>query len=250
MNRNNVLAVRPDKVIYRDGDTIIKVFNDTFSKEGILREAMNNAILETTDLPVPKVIEVCKAEGQWAIVEEFVEGKTLEQLMAENPEKEGEYLNLFVDLQMKIHATKAPSMLIRLRDKMRGKISQADLDATTRYDLHTRLEGMKRHTKICHGDFHPSNVIITPAGEAYIIDWAHVTQGNASADVARTYLLFQLEGKEDLAKKYMHLFCEKSDTAYQYVQKWLPIVAASQSVKGKAEEKELLLKWVDVVEYE
>ena len=250
MNLNHVLVTRTDKVIYLDGDNIVKVFNDTFSKEGILREAMNNAILETTDLPVPKVVEVCKADGQWAIVQQYIPGKTLEQLMLENPEKEEEYLNLFVDLQMKIHATKAPSMLIRLRDKMRGKISEADLDATTRYDLHTRLEGMKRHTKICHGDFHPSNVIVTPEGEVYVIDWAHVTQGNASADVARTYLLFWLEGKEELAKRYMHLFCEKSDTAYQYVQKWLPIVAASQSVKGKPEEKELLLKWVDVVEYE
>ena len=250
MNLSNVLVTRADKVIYLDGENIVKVFNDSFSKEGILREAMNNAILETTNLPVPKVVEVCKANGQWAIVQQHIPGKTLEQLMAEHPEKEEEYLNLFVDLQMKIHATKAPSMLIRLRDKMRGKISEADLDATTRYDLHTRLEGMKRHTKICHGDFHPSNVIITPDGDAYVIDWAHVTQGNASADVARTYLLFWLEGKEDLAKKYIHLFCQKSDTAYQYVQKWLPIVAASQSVKGKPEEKELLLKWVDVVEYE
>lgn len=250
MKLNEVYVTRPDKVIYRDGKTVVKVFNDTFSKEGILREAMNNAIMETTGLPVPKVVEVCKADGKWAIVEEFVEGKTLEQLMLENPEKEEEYLNAFVDLQIRIHATKAPSMLIRLRDKMRGKISEADLDATTRYDLHTRLEGMKRHTKICHGDFHPSNVIVTPAGEFFVIDWAHVTQGNASADVARTYLLFWLEGKEELAKKYMRLFCEKSDTAYQYVQKWLPIVAASQSVKGKENEKELLLKWVDVVEYE
>ena len=250
MKLNTVLTVRPDKVIYRDGETIVKVFNDTFSKEGILREAMNNAIMETTGLPVPKVVEVCKAKGQWAIVEQFVPGKTLEQMMLEEPEKEDEYLDLFVEIQMKIHATKAPSLLTRLRDKMRGKISEADLDATTRYDLHTRLEGMKRHTKICHGDFHPSNVIITPEGEAFVIDWAHVTQGNASADVARTYLLFWLEGKEALAKKYIRLFCEKSDTAYQYVQKWLPIVAASQSVKGKPEEKDLLLKWVDVVEYE
>ena len=250
MNLDTVYVARADKVIYRDGDTVIKVFNDTFSKEGILREAMNNAIMETTGLPVPQIVEVCKADGKWAIVQQYVEGKTLEQLMAENPEKEDEYLNLFVDLQMQVHATKAPSMLIRLRDKMRGKISQADLDATTRYDLHTRLEGMKRHTKICHGDFNPSNIIITPEGKPYIIDWAHVTQGNASADVARTYLLFCLEGKETLANKYLHLFCKKSDTAQQYVQKWLPIVAASQSVKEKPNEKEFLLRWVDVVEYE
>lgn len=109
---------------------------------------------------------------------------------------------------------------------------------------------MKRHDKICHGDFNPSNIVIRDDGVPFIIDWAHATQGNASADVARTYLLFWLEGKEQLAEKYLNLFCKKSDTAKQYVQKWLPIVAASQSVKGKPEEKELLAKWVGVVDYE
>ncbi|MBQ6824929.1 MAG: aminoglycoside phosphotransferase family protein, partial [Clostridia bacterium] len=140
--------------------------------------------------------------------------------------------------------------LNKLKDKMNMKISMAELDATTRYELHTRLEGMKKHTKVCHGDFNPSNIIITPDGVPYVLDWAHATQGNASADVARTYLLFCLQGKEELAKKYMDLFCKKSDTARQYVQKWLPIVAASQSVKGKPEERQFLLSWADVVDYE
>lgn len=49
---------------------------------------------------------------------------------------------------------------------------------------------------------------------------------------------------------YLDLFCKKSDTAKHYVQKWMPIVAASQSVKGNEKEKELLLSWVDVVDYE
>ena len=46
------------------------------------------------------------------------------------------------------------------------------------------------------------------------------------------------------------MYCLRSNTAKQYVQKWLPIVAASQSVKGKPEERDFLLKWADVVEYE
>ena len=95
-----------------------------------------------------------------------------------------------------------------------------------------------------------SNIIIKKDGTPYIIDWSHATQGNASADVARTYLLFVLSGKEDIAKKYMNLFCKKSDTARQYIEKWLPIVAASQSVKGKKEEREILLSWANVVDYE
>ena len=83
-----------------------------------------------------------------------------------------------------------------------------------------------------------------------VLDWSHATQGNASADVARTYLLFVLEGKEALAEKYLSLFCKKSDTAKQYVQQWIPIVAASQSLKGKPEERDLLIRWASVCEYE
>ena len=150
---------------------------------------------------------------------------------------------------MSIHEKKAP-LLTKLKDKMNRKISQADIDATTRYELHTRLEGMPKHNKVCHGDFNPSNIIITDEGVPYILDWSHATQGNASADVARTYLLFWLEGNIEGAKKYMELFCKKSDTAKQYIEKWLPIVAASQSVKGNAKEREFLLSWVAVVDYE
>ena len=129
-------------------------------------------------------------------------------------------------------------------------VSYTHLDVYKR-QLHTRLEGMPKHVKVCHGDFNPSNIIISAEdGKPYILDWSHATQGNASADVARTYLLFCLAGKTDLADQYLSLFCKKSDTAKQYVQRWLPIVAASQSVKGKPEEREFLLKWADVVEYE
>ena len=198
---------------------------------------------------MPKLYEVVKIDGKWAIISEYISGKTLEQLMNEHPEKTDEYLDLMVELQLSVHKTRSP-LLTKLKDKMNNKISSSTLDATTRYDLHTRLEGMPKHNKVCHGDFNPSNVIISEDGTPYIIDWSHATQGNASADAARTYLLFWLNGDIEGAKTYLDLFCHKSNTAKQYVQKWMPIVAASQSVKGNAHEREFLLSWVDVVDYE
>ena len=249
MKPENIIAKRPNKVIFRDGNRCIKLFDAEFSKADILNEALNQARVEETGLNIPKIQEVTVVEGKWAIVTEFIEGKTLAQLMEENPDKQDLYLEQFVDLQLKVHAEVCP-MLNSLKDKMNRKISASSLDATTRYELHTRLESMPNHKKVCHGDFNPSNIIITEDGTAYILDWSHATQGNASADVARTYLLFMLNGKEELAKKYLKLFCKKSNTAMQYVQKWMPIVAASQSVKGNAHEREFLLSWIDVVDYE
>jgi tRNA A-37 threonylcarbamoyl transferase component Bud32 len=249
MNLQKVIAVRTSKTVYRDGDRAVKLFDDNFSKANVLNEALNQARVEESGLHVPALLEVTKVEGKWAIVSEFIPGKTLARLMDENPDQVDAYLERFVEIQLEMHTKRVP-MLNNLTEKMDRKISESGLDATTRYELHTRLQSMPRHAKLCHGDFNPSNIIITPENEAYILDWSHATQGNASADAARTYLLFCLDGKQDLAEKYIKLFCAKSDTARQYVEKWLPIVAASQMVKNKPEQREFLMRWTAVVDYE
>jgi len=249
MKLDTVIYHRNNKTIYRDGNRCIKVFDENYSKADVLNEALNQARIEETGLKIPALHQVTMVEGKWAIVLDYIEGKTLAELMEENPDKMGEYLNLLVDLQLEAQSKTCP-LLNKLKDKMNRKISQSTLDATTRYELHTRLEGMPKHNKVCHGDFNPANIIIATDGTPYILDWAHATQGNASADAARTYLLFCLAGKSEMANLYLDLFCKKSDTARQYVQKWMPIVAASQSVKGNAEERDFLLSWANVMDYE
>ena len=249
MNLDRVIAVRNNKTVYRDGDRCIKVFSAEYSKADVLNEALNQARIENTGLSIPKVLEVTMIDGKWAIVTEFIKGKTLAQIMESDPDNKAKYIELLVDIQMSVHAKSAPD-LNKLKDKMNRKISASSLDATTRYDLHTRLEAMPKHTKVCHGDFNPSNIIIAEDGTPYVIDWSHATQGNASADVARTYLLFWLNGDIEGAELYLDTFCKKSDTAKQYVQKWMPIVAASQSVKGNDKEREFLMSWVGVVDYQ
>ena len=249
MNLDRIIAVRTNKTVYRDGDYCVKVFDDDFSKVDVLNEALNQARVEETGLNVPKIIEVAKIDGKWAIVSEYIQGKTLARLMEENPDKKDEYLEKFVDLQIEVQSKKCP-LLTKLRDKMNRKIDLTNLDESIKYELHTRLEGMPKHNKLCHGDFNPSNIIIKDDGTAYFIDWSHATQGNASADVARTYMLFWLAGDSEGAEKYLNLFCQKSGTDKRYVQKWMPIVAASQSVKGHEKEREFLMSWIDVAEFQ
>ncbi len=249
MTLDQVIAVRASKTVYRDGNRAVKVFDEHYSKADILNEALNLARIEETGLHVPQVLEVTKIDGKWAIITTFIEGKTLASLMKEHPDRQEEYLALLVDVQLEMHRKTAP-LLQKLKDKMHRKILEADLDPHCRYELHTRLESMPKHNKVCHGDFNPSNIIVTPDGTPFILDWSHATQGNASADAARTYLLFCLSGEQELADKYLKLFCQKSDTAKQYVQHWMPIVAASQSVKGNPEEREFLLSWANIADYD
>ena len=238
------------KSVYRDGNVAIKEFCEGFPKAEVLNEALCNARVE--DLPglhVPKILGVSVVDGKWSIMKEYIEGKTLGQLMEENPDKTQEYMEQMVDLQLEIHSKACP-LLNKLKEKtIRALNEEPELDESTRYELLTRLDGMPKHTKLCHGDFSPSNIIVQEDGTMYVIDWVHAAQGNASADVARTYLLLTSKDSK-LADLYMDLFCEKTDTDKRYVQGWLPIVAAAQLVKKRPEEKELLEKWINVFPYQ
>ncbi|MDD3252025.1 MAG: phosphotransferase [Lachnospiraceae bacterium] len=250
MKNDKILATRTHKVIYQVGNTAVKVFDTNFPKTDVLNEALNQARVEETGLPIPKVLGVNVTEdGNWCITSEFEAGKTLEQLMEENPKKLEQYMREFVTLQLEVHSKTAP-LLNKLKDKWDSKIAASKaINATTRYELRTRLSSMPKHNKVLHGDFNPSNIIVGEDGQYHILDWSHATQGNASADAATTYLLFALKDQKT-ADLYMDLFCEMSDTAKQYVQRWLPITAASRLSKGIPAEKELLENWLDVVEYE
>ena len=99
-----------------DGKTI-KLFVENYSKANILNEALNHArVEEGTDLNLPKLIEVGKIGERWAIVMEHIEGTPLNQLMEEHPEKEDEYLNMFVELQLNVLSHNVP-LLNRIKEK-------------------------------------------------------------------------------------------------------------------------------------
>ena len=244
MELARIIAVRNNKTVYRDGDNCIKVFDSDFTKADVLNEALNQARVEETGLMVPEIREVTKVNGKWAIVSEYIRGKTLDRLMQEHPEQNADYLERFVRLQTEVHAKTCPK-LRKLNDKLNRRICMADLDATTRYDLHTHLDDMPKHHKLCHGDFTPANIILTDDGTPYILDWSRATQGNASADAAHTYLTFRLNRNPSMAEQYLALFCQISGIIRPYVEEWIPIVAASLSVEGSESERRFLLSVAD-----
>lgn len=248
---NNPIAERKTKTVYKDGDKTIKLFVENYSKADILNEALiQSRVEENTDLKISRLLEVTKIENRWALITEHIEGTPLDVLMAEHPEKEDEYLNFFVDVQLNVLSKKVP-LLNRIKDKYRRKLTEAtNIEENIKYELLQRLEGMKNHDKLCHGDFDPSNIIVKENGEYSIIDWAHATQGNGSADVAMTFLILSMEGKNELAEKYVDLYCAKTQTGKTEVQRWIPIVAAVQKAKGKEEEQEFLNSWINIVDYE
>ena len=247
MKLDRVIAVRNSKTVFRDGDMCVKVFNNNYTKADVLNEALNHARIEQTGLNIPEILEVTRIDGKWAIVSQYIHGKTMTQLMEEHPEDRQEYIDQFVALQRDIHSKVCP-LLNRNKDRLNMKIVRCDLDATTRFDLHARLDSMPRQNAICHGDFRPSNIIISESGKPFIIDWSHATQGDPAADAAQTYLRFWLNGDITGSKMYLDTFCEVGGIDKQHVYAWMPIVAAARSVdENNAKEREFLLSWVNTV---
>ena len=246
----NILLERTDKFICRDKDTVLKIFGPSYKVSLILNEAMNEARAAETGLPVAKVLEVLKLRDHWCIRREFIEGETLADVMAKDKKNLAKYLKEFVAIQCEIF-TKTSERMGNLVDKLDKQISASPVEKVTRYDLHMKLQSFPRGTSLCHGDFNPTNVIITPKGDWRVIDWSHVRLGDPCADVARTYLLFWLSGHVAAAEKYMSLACEALKVPLREVQKWLPIVAAAEASREQTDKnRDLLLHWASVVDYE
>ena len=246
----DVLLERADKVVLRDKDSVLKIFGPSYKVSLILNEAMNEARAAETGLPVAKVIEVMKLRDHWCIRREWIEGETLADVMAKDKKNLQKNLRQFVAIQCEIFK-KTSERMGNLADKLDKQISASPLPKETRYDLHMKLQSFPRGKALCHGDFNPTNVIITPNGEWRVIDWSHVRLGDPLADVARTYLLFWLSGHIAAAEKYMALACEALKAKLADVQKWLPIVAAAESSRDQTPKNhELLIHWASVVDIE
>lgn len=249
MAERQILEESSYKTVYREGNVIVKAFTASHPMSGVFNEAYIHACILDAGVPAPKLLGVSQMNGGWAISMEYMAGKTLEDLMRENPDKMDEYLEKLVDIQLETGRYRVPQ-LRNTRLKMENAIKQlTDIDASTRYELLQRLHGMARHTKLCHGDLVPSNIVMKEDGSYAILDWAHASAGNAGADAAITYMRFSLTDPE-LAEKYLRLFCKKADMPIQYIQTWMPIVAAFQLTKHKEAERDLLEKWISVAEYQ
>lgn len=247
MKLDRVIAVRNCKTVYRNGDKCIKVFNRDFSKADILNEALNQARIEEAGLLIPRLSEVSVIEGKWAIVTEYIKGKTLDRLIEESPDELDRHLEALASVQVRMHSKTCPG-LTELKKKMHERIALSPFSAAVRLSLFQTLDSMPENDKICHGDFTPSNVIIAENGWAYIIDWSHATRGSGAADAALTYLSLYLRNSKDTAEKYLSLYCKKSGTAAGYVRGWIAPVAAAQYVKANEKERKFLLSQISITD--
>ncbi len=247
MKLDRVIAVRNNKTVFRDGKRCVKIFSPEFSKKNIFSEALNHAKVEEKLDFVPRVLEVIRHDRNFAIVYDFVKGKTLLQWMEEEPEALGAQISLFAELQAKIHQTKLDSMS-KMKDLFFDAIEKVPLDKDLKEKLQKGLEKKSFSSVLCHGDFVPSNIIIGEDKKPTVIDWASAFSGDPLADAAITYLLLKIRMGEKTATAYHKAYSEKTQNKGGAIEEWIPYAAVFLMNFAKEAERKALLPYIKSVE--
>lgn len=201
-------------------------------EDAILRALAPTGLAPATD-------GVVQIDERWGVVMERMEGSVLTDRLAA-PGGADEVLGMMVGLHRRMHMLAAPPGLAPLKDRLVRNITGTRLlDEATRQRLLNALPGLPDGDRLCHGDFHPLNIMGT-GDAARIIDWLDANAGDPAADVCRTFVLVG-SVQPDLAARYLDAYCNVAGLDRMAVYAWLPVVAAARLAENVPEETERLL---------
>ncbi|WP_053367917.1 phosphotransferase family protein [Bacillus sp. FJAT-27245] len=222
------IAIGNTAKIYLYNNSIYKVFNDYLPDTESFIEAEKQKYAYSCGLSVPKIIDVTKIDGKQAIIMEFIKGRSIGDILSENMEQVEYYMDIFVGIHQKIHMVEVETDSIEyMNERLSRKIKSVNnLESRHKSALIQKLNEITFESRLCHGDYHPFNLIMIN-NNATIIDWVDATAGDIRADVYRTYLLFS-QFSNELAELYLHLYCERSGLLKDEVLQWAPILAAAR----------------------
>jgi len=234
-------------------DRVLKLFMDWVSQSLIEREARLSRVIYEAGLPAPVVEGIIDVEGRTGIIFERVTGVSMLEEMGAKPNEAPRYAEILAEMHTAIHSREIPD-LPSLRDMIARNIRQSkilsDEESTRALQV---LNQRKDGTILCHYDFHPMNVIMSPRGPV-IIDWMTACQGNPHADIARTLLMsqgFQFAIPPDwhaalqsFIDRYLARYREIRDISLNEIKAWRLPIAIARLNENIPHEKDWLLSIV------
>ncbi len=219
----------------------VKLFHPGAHEDAVLYEADIQQKIYNAGLSAPRVYGISQLDDRYAIFMEYIQGPSLGELIDKDRSHALEYLRLAASLQASVHQTPGTGLPSQ-REKLRRRIQAAPkLSEETRQRLLALLDTLAYDSVVCHGDFHPYNLIQTKDG-LRIIDWVDAACGSAPADACRTYLLYLLHGRE-AAEPYLQMYCEAAQTKREAVLVWLPILAGARLYEsGRGDDEKVLME--------
>jgi len=226
--------------VFEYGDAVVKLYRQPEARSDAFIEAATLAIVADHGLPTPRVFEAGRFKGRWGLVMERAEGEPLARFTRGQPELVPDALEEMVSLHLRMH--ERPELrLPPLKARLRRRLGQAtQLPEDRREKLLTQLAALPDGDRLCHGDFHPFNVVGLP-GRAMVIDWLDASSGAPEADLCRSFVLM-LPVVRELAENYLDLYLARGSIARASVLAWLPVVAGARLADHIPHEEELLLR--------
>jgi tRNA A-37 threonylcarbamoyl transferase component Bud32 len=227
--------------VFEWGSRVVKLYRSPARKPTAFREAAIHAAVEAMGLPVPAVWGVVEIGGRLGIVFDRVRERSFAERMREDPSVIPECLEALARVHALIHGQPARqfgSLKSRLATNIAGT---GRLDQPLKQVLLARLADMPDGDRLCHGDFHPINVL-GQNSQPMVIDWPDACCGDPAADVCRSYLLLKLHA-EDIAEPYLDAYCS-TNTPCANTLDWLPYVAAARLAEDVPDDWARLLEIV------
>ena len=236
-------------------DRIVKLFDEWIGPDDVRREAEIARAVHAAGVPSPAVGDVVQIDDRTGIVYARVEGQSMLAALARRPWQLRRHAQRLAALHAQMHALEMPATVPDQQATLARKIGQAGaLSAPQRDAALAALAAMPTGTQLCHGDFHPDNVMLTAAGPV-IIDWLDATRGRPAADVARTSIILRAAAETDqlrnplqraLVRAFHHAYLAhyvrlRPGEEAEY-RRWLPLVAAARLSEGIPEVEAWLVK--------
>jgi Ser/Thr protein kinase RdoA (MazF antagonist) len=226
--------------VFEYGDRVAKLYRDPAARTPAFIEGALVAIVGDHGLPTPAVYAVGQYAGRWGLVMDRAPGEPLARFAQGQPELVPDAIVDMVSLHLRMHERpepRLPSLKARLADRI-GRATQ--LTAEHQQKLLAGLAAMPAGDRLCHGDFHPFNIIGMP-GQTMIIDWLDASTGHPAADVCRSFVIM-LRAVPELAENYVERYAALSGISREEIFAWLPFVAAARLAEGIAEDEEMLIR--------
>ncbi|MDA1582971.1 aminoglycoside phosphotransferase family protein [Bacillus cereus group sp. TH230-1LC] len=228
MNLDNLIAKGNTAEIYLYDNKIVKLFKDYLPNTESMNEAKKQKYAYSCGLSVPNVFEVTKIQNRQAIIMEYVKGDSIGDLLLNNLNEAEYYINICVNEQKKIHAIRVNmGEMEAMEERLERQIKSVHkLDEKQKENILNKLHSIKFDSRLCHGDFHPFNLILSEKNVS-IIDWVDACSGDIRADVFRTYLLYA-QSHIELAEMYLQIYCRNTDLTRGEIFQWAPIITAAR----------------------
>lgn len=168
-------------------ETVIKLFMKGYPLDAIKLEFTNAIALNKLDILTPKAHEIVYIKDRVGIIYDRIDGRSLLDKILEDKD-----LKLSAKQLAQLHQTILKHDVNGLRDYksfLRSNILNLE-DSVSRDLALTQLDSLSDGKALCHGDFHPGNILIQE-DLAYTIDFMNTCQGPREYDIARTVFLIK-----------------------------------------------------------